>query len=65
MSDDVKVETPAEEAPPVDPNAVQVYVNGVPHTARKGQLVIEAAADAGEYIPRFCYQSPGSATTSG
>ena len=43
------------EAPPVDPNAVNVVVNGVPHVARKGQLVIEAAADAGEYIPRFCY----------
>ncbi len=44
-----------EEAPPPDPNAVQVTINGVPHTARKGQLVIEAAADAGVYIPRFCY----------
>jgi NADH-quinone oxidoreductase subunit G len=43
------------EAPPPDPNAVQVTINGVPHVARKGQLVIEAAADAGEYIPRFCY----------
>ena len=43
------------DAPPPDPNAVQVTINGVPHTARKGQLVIEAAADAGEYIPRFCY----------
>ncbi len=43
------------EAPPPDPNAVQVTINGVPHIARKGQLVIEAAADAGEYIPRFCY----------
>ena len=43
------------EAPAPDPNAVQVTINGVPHTARKGQLVIEAAADAGEYIPRFCY----------
>lgn len=43
------------EAPPVDPNAVHITVNGVPHVARKGQLVIEAAADAGEYIPRFCY----------
>jgi len=42
-------------APPPDLNAVQVTINGVPHTARKGQLVIEAAADAGEYIPRFCY----------
>ncbi|MTB07624.1 MAG: 2Fe-2S iron-sulfur cluster binding domain-containing protein, partial [Actinobacteria bacterium] len=43
------------EAPAPDPNAVQVTINGVPHTARKGQLVIEAAADAGEYVPRFCY----------
>lgn len=43
------------EAPPVDPNAVNITINGVPHVARKGQLVIEAAADAGEYIPRFCY----------
>jgi len=42
------------ETPP-DPNAVQVTINGVPHTARKGQLIIEAAADAGHYIPRFCY----------
>ena len=45
----------ATDAPPPDPNAVHVTVNGVPHVARKGQLVIEAAADAGEYIPRFCY----------
>jgi len=43
------------ETPPVDPNAVNITVNGVPRVARKGQLVIEAAADAGEYIPRFCY----------
>jgi NADH-quinone oxidoreductase subunit G len=43
------------ETPPVDPNAVNITINGVPHVARKGQLVIEAAADAGEYIPRFCY----------
>lgn len=45
----------AADAPPPDPNAVAVTVNGVPHVARKGQLVIEAAADAGVYIPRFCY----------
>jgi NADH-quinone oxidoreductase subunit G len=45
----------AADAPPPDPNAVQVTINGVPHTARKGQLIIEAAKDAGEYIPRFCY----------
>jgi NADH-quinone oxidoreductase subunit G len=45
----------AEEAPPPDPDAVPITINGVPHVARKGQLIIEAAADAGEYIPRFCY----------
>ncbi|MFZ2440940.1 MAG: 2Fe-2S iron-sulfur cluster-binding protein, partial [Ilumatobacteraceae bacterium] len=43
------------DVPAPDPNAVNVTINGVPHVARKGQLVIEAAADAGEYIPRFCY----------
>jgi NADH-quinone oxidoreductase subunit G len=43
------------EAPPPDPNAVHITVNGVPHVARKGQMLIDAAADAGQYIPRFCY----------
>ena len=43
------------DVPPPDPNAVAVTVNGQAHVARKGQLVIEAAADAGIYIPRFCY----------
>ena len=47
--------TAETEAPPPDPNAVQITINGRPHTARKGQLLIDAAADAGEYIPRFCY----------
>ena len=42
-------------APAPDPNAVNVTVNGVPIVSRKGELVIEAAARAGEYIPRFCY----------
>jgi NADH-quinone oxidoreductase subunit G len=46
-------DTPTDTPP--DPNAVQITVNGRAHVARKGQLVIEAAADAGEYIPRFCY----------
>ena len=44
-----------DDAPPPDPNAVPITINGVPHVARKGQLLIEAAEDAGEYIPRFCY----------
>ena len=49
-------ETPeVAEAPPPDPNAVAVTINGVPHSARKGQLVIDAAADVGVYVPRFCY----------
>ena len=30
-------------------------INGRAVTARKGELVIDAAQDAGEYIPRFCY----------
>lgn len=61
MTDTPKTEAPTEaadevvEVPYVDPNAVNITINGVPHVARKGQLVIEAAADAGEYIPRFCY----------
>jgi NADH-quinone oxidoreductase subunit G len=38
-----------------DPNAVKITINGVEHIAHKGQLLIDAAADAGEYIPRFCY----------
>jgi NADH-quinone oxidoreductase subunit G len=45
----------AADAPPPDPNLVQVVVNGRTVDSRKGELVIEAAARAGEYIPRFCY----------
>ena len=47
--------TPQDEAPPVDPNAVAITVNGKPVVAQKGELVIAAAERAGEYIPRFCY----------
>jgi NADH-quinone oxidoreductase subunit G len=42
------------ETPP-DPNAVAITVNGRAVTARKGELVIDAAERAGAYIPRFCY----------
>ncbi len=54
MSDTVK---PTETTPQVasDPDAVSITVNGVEHAARKGQLLIDALADAGEYVPRFCY----------
>ena len=40
--------TEAAETPP-DPNAVNITVNGVPHVARKGQLVIEAARSLSSY----------------
>ena len=49
------VAAPRNEAPPADPNAVAVTINGVPFTARKGELIIAAAERAGVYIPRFCY----------
>lgn len=46
-------ETP--EAPPVDPNAVSITINGRTVAARKGELIIAAADRVDEYIPRFCY----------
>jgi len=52
------VETEAVDETPepiVDPNAVAITINGRAVTARKGDLIIKAAEDAGEYIPRFCY----------
>jgi NADH-quinone oxidoreductase subunit G len=43
------------DAPAVDPDAVEITINGRAVAARKGELVIAAADRAGEYIPRFCY----------
>ena len=43
------------EPAPVDPNAVSITINGRAVTARKGDLIITAAENAGDYIPRFCY----------
>ncbi|HET9680336.1 MAG TPA: NADH-quinone oxidoreductase subunit NuoG, partial [Gammaproteobacteria bacterium] len=34
---------------------VTIEINGVPVKARKGSMLIQAADDAGIYIPRFCY----------
>jgi NADH-quinone oxidoreductase subunit G len=34
---------------------VSITVDGRPHEAEPGQLVIEACEDAGTYVPRFCY----------
>jgi NADH-quinone oxidoreductase subunit G len=47
--------TPENETAPVDPNAVEITVNGVAVTAQKGETVIAAAERAGVYVPRFCY----------
>ncbi|MCU1386729.1 MAG: nuoG, partial [Ilumatobacteraceae bacterium] len=43
------------EPAPVDPNAVSITINGRAVTAQKGDLIIKAAENAGDYIPRFCY----------
>ena len=49
-------DTPVESAaPPPDPNEVRLTINGREIVARKGDLVIAAAQNAGDYIPRFCY----------
>jgi NADH-quinone oxidoreductase subunit G len=61
VSDTAKTDSPTEgdapevDAPPPDPNAVSITINGKAVTARKGEYVIAAADRAGEYIPRFCY----------
>jgi NADH-quinone oxidoreductase subunit G len=47
--------TPEADAPPPDPNAVPITINGRAVTARKGELVIAAADRHDVYIPRFCY----------
>ena len=36
-------------------DGVAVEINGVPFTAKKGELLIDAVERAGTYIPRFCY----------
>ena len=34
---------------------VSITVDGQAHEAKPGQLVIDAAEQAGVYVPRFCY----------
>jgi NADH-quinone oxidoreductase subunit G len=43
----------APETPPK--TTLSITVDGRPHEARPGQLVIDACEDAGTYVPRFCY----------
>ena len=45
---DTNTEAPAK-------TTVSITVDGKAHEAQPGQLVIEAAEDAGVYVPRFCY----------
>ena len=40
---------------PVDPNAVNLTINGKAVSAHKGDLIIAAADKSNEFIPRFCY----------
>ena len=41
--------------PKIEPEGVNITLDGRPVTARKGELLIAAAERAGTYIPRFCY----------
>jgi NADH-quinone oxidoreductase subunit G len=43
----------SDTAPPK--TTVSISVDGRPHDAAPGQLVIDACEDAGTYVPRFCY----------
>ena len=53
----VLTETAVGTPPPVNvgTEAVTVTIDGRDVTARKGQLIIDVADEAGTYIPRFCY----------
>jgi NADH-quinone oxidoreductase subunit G len=47
---------PEPPKPQPEPKAtLSITVDGKAHEARPGQLVIDAAEDAGVYVPRFCY----------
>jgi NADH-quinone oxidoreductase subunit G len=50
-NDDTIAETPV--APPK--TTLSITVDGKRHEAEPGQLVIDACADAGVYVPHFCY----------
>jgi NADH-quinone oxidoreductase subunit G len=53
--DEADVPADDEPGPAPDPNAVVMTINGREVVAHKGQLVIDAADQVGEYIPHFCY----------
>ena len=43
------------ENPPIDPNLVEIEIDGETMQVPKGSMIIEAADKAGMAIPRFCY----------
>jgi NADH-quinone oxidoreductase subunit G len=43
----------SDEAP--KKTTISITIDGRPHEAKPGQLVIDACEDAGTYVPRFCY----------
>ena len=46
----------AQDVPAAPPKTtISITVDGRPHEAQPGQLVIDACEDAGTYVPRFCY----------
>ncbi len=49
------VGTAPPPAGPSDVETVSVMIDGRPVQAKAGQWIIQAADDAGVYIPRFCY----------
>ncbi|MEY2958558.1 MAG: NADH-quinone oxidoreductase subunit [Actinomycetota bacterium] len=54
-ADETSTDDVGGDAPVVDPDAVEITVNGTRVTVRRGDLVIDAAERAGAYVPRFCY----------
>ena len=44
-----------DEATTVDPNAVNITINGRAVSAVKGEMIIAAADRTSDFIPRFCY----------
>ncbi len=52
MSD---TDTEATVPAPVPKTTVSITVDGKPHEANPGQLVIDACEDAGVFVPRFCH----------
>jgi NADH-quinone oxidoreductase subunit G len=55
MSDTKAAAADAAAPEPPKKTTLSITVDGRPHEAKPGQLVIDAAEDAGTYIPRFCY----------